>query len=80
MDNKFIRVKETGTLARVVVGVLAVCEVISLEGYSQCLEGIRLRAVWWMGDYLRTSLIRLTIFIVLASLVSRDDDFMLDTS
>nr|YP_006576386.1 NADH dehydrogenase subunit 4 [Hiatula diphos]YP_009642885.1 NADH dehydrogenase subunit 4 [Hiatula acuta]AEV94280.1 NADH dehydrogenase subunit 4 [Hiatula diphos]QCQ20449.1 NADH dehydrogenase subunit 4 [Hiatula acuta] len=61
-----------------VLFVLCSAQISALGGFGQVVEGVSLCCSWWMGDYLSTSLIALTVLVVVISLVSSDDDFSSD--
>lgn len=78
LNRKYERSEKGYILISLVLRFLIILEIRFLGGYRRCLEGIRLNSGWWIEDYLSTSLISLTLFIVVASLISRDDDFILN--
>nr|YP_006576434.1 NADH dehydrogenase subunit 4 [Solecurtus divaricatus]AEV94328.1 NADH dehydrogenase subunit 4 [Solecurtus divaricatus] len=64
----------------IILSFLCVLELLVLACFNRLVEGVSLSAVWWMGDYLEISLISLTVFIVITSLICSDEDFNVDGS
>nr|AJC10817.1 NADH deshydrogenase subunit 4 [Macoma balthica] len=80
--SKYFNSKKLGGVAlpSLLISFLALVELTSLKGYSASVETIMFNTSWWMEDYFSVSLISLTMFVILISLIASDDDFMLDSS
>nr|AQZ26101.1 NADH dehydrogenase subunit 4 [Semelidae sp. STW-2017] len=51
-------------------------QILSFKGYSMVVEWVMVKSSWFIYDYLNTSLISLTVFVVIISLISSDESFM----
>nr|QID02645.1 NADH dehydrogenase subunit 4 [Scrobicularia plana] len=58
--------------------VLYFCEMLLLSGYSMSVEWLVLNTSWLFRDYLSISLVSLTVFVVITSLIASDLDMLLD--
>lgn len=62
-----------------IFALLYFCEVLSLSGYRISVEWLVFNTSWLLRDYLSIRLVRLTVFVVVVSLISSDSDMLLDT-